>query len=35
MTKVTVGIPAYKTTFLVEAVSSVLTQTFTDFEVLV
>lgn len=35
MTKITVGIPAYRTRFLTEAISSVLTQTFTDFELLI
>jgi hypothetical protein len=35
MTKITVGIPAFRTRFLVEAISSVLTQTFGDFELLV
>gem|GEM_PF-583129 len=35
MPKITVGIPAYKTRFLVEAISSVLAQTFTDFDLLV
>lgn len=35
MAKITVGIPAYRTKFLVQAVSSVLNQTFGDFELLV
>jgi len=35
MAKVTVGIPAYRTEFLVEAVSSALTQSFADFELLI
>ncbi|CAN7558552.1 glycoside hydrolase family 99-like domain-containing protein [Phenylobacterium sp. LjRoot225] len=35
MAKVTVAIPAYRTRFLVEAISSVLTQSFTDFELLI
>lgn len=34
MAKITVGIPAFRTRFLVQAISSVLTQTFTDFELL-
>ncbi|MFL5298125.1 MAG: glycosyltransferase family 2 protein [Phenylobacterium sp.] len=35
MPRITVGIPAYKTTFLVQAIASVLSQTVTDFELLI
>jgi len=35
MAQITVGMPAYKTAFLVQAISSVLSQTLTDFELLV
>jgi hypothetical protein len=35
MAAITVGIPAYKTRFLVQAISSALAQTFTDFELLI
>lgn len=35
MAKVTVAIPAYRTRFLVEAIASVLTQSFADFELLI
>jgi hypothetical protein len=35
MPKITVGIPAYRTRFLVQAISSVLTQTLGDFELLI
>jgi glycosyltransferase involved in cell wall biosynthesis len=35
MTKITVGIPAFRTKFLLEAISSVLTQTCQDFELLI
>jgi hypothetical protein len=35
MPKITVGIPAYRTRFLLEAISSVLTQTLGDFELLI
>jgi len=35
MTKITVGIPAFRTKHLMAAVSSVLAQTFTDYELLV
>lgn len=35
MAQMTVGMPAYKTTFLVQAIASVLEQTFTDFELLI
>src|SRR5689334_5753558 len=35
MAQISVGIPAHKTAFLVQAISSVLSQTFTDFELLV
>ncbi len=33
--KVTIGLPAYKTDFLEDAINSVLTQTFTEFELLI
>lgn len=35
MAKISVAIPAFRTGFLVEAISSVLTQSFSDFELLV
>lgn len=35
MTRITVAIPAFRTQFLVQAISSTLAQTFTDFELLI
>ena len=33
--KVSVGIPAYKSTYLKDAIDSILKQTFQDFEIIV